>query len=191
MEEEKVGGGVRSGARTWQTRARVGGSPEKRESSAFQARGGGRSVEGACEGRRLLRSLTCRAKTEPQPLGRAARGFPDGTSWRARAGPGRDLHSHWGAPFAPLPGEVRAATRRAPERCCGRRNSGLRLGRPGGWRPGGGRPRPQASPTPPRPGAGLLQLQQISAHPGCSLGGQALRAEGDWSDVVTPKDESF
>lgn len=72
-----------------------------RSERALRSRPGG-SVAGACEGRRLLLPLTCRAEAEPRPLRGAARGFPDGTSWRA--GPGRALHGGWDAPFAPLPG---------------------------------------------------------------------------------------
>lgn len=108
------------------------------------------------EGRGLLLPLTCRAQEEPQPRGRAGRGFPDGKSWRA--GPGRALHCRWGASSPPLPGQVQAAIRRAPERCSAPRNARLPRGRP--------RPSAPSPPPPPLLGARLLQLLRISANPG-------------------------
>lgn len=71
----------------------------------------------------LLLLLTCGARAEPQPRGRAAHRFPDGTSWRA--GPRRALHDRWSASSPPLPGQVPGAElpsialRGGTPACCG------------------------------------------------------------------------
>lgn len=154
--KEKVGGGGRWGARTWQKPVRLGESPEQQASSEFQARrrgrGGGSSIARACEGRRQLLPLTWRTEGEPQPLGGVARGFPDGTSWRA--GPGRALHGRWGAHFP----RSRARGRRPPAAP----GALLRAAR----RPAACWGAPPAPGSPPAPAPPLLEASPAS--PGLS-----------------------
>lgn len=100
----------------------------------------------------LLLLLTCGARAEPQPRGRAAHRFPDGTSWRA--GPRRALHDRWSASSPPLPGQVPGAE--LPSIAL------LAAGPP---------PGPWTPPPPPRLGSRLLRLLHISA----SSGGQSPR----------------
>ena len=142
-----MGRGGRWGARTWQKRARLEGSPDKQESSGFQVRG-------------RVAGCFCRLPVAPrQSHSRAAvevAGFPTGSpGGRGRGGP---CTAAGARPLRLSPGQVQAAIRRAPERCSAPRNARLLRGRP--------RPYAPSPPPPPLLGARLLQLLRISANPG-------------------------
>lgn len=138
---------------------------------------------GAREGRGPRLPLTCRAKAEPLQRRRAARGLPDGTSWRA--GPGRGLHGHWGASYLPAP-RARCRLPRAvpPSAAAGRATPGSSQGCLGA-----GGPVVALRPMPrfhhacrPLLGAQLLQTQPT---PGCSPHDAALSAEKAWRTLAT------
>lgn len=121
----------------------------------------------------LLLPLTCGAQAEPQPRGRAAHRFPDGTSWRA--GPKRALPGRWGASSPPLRVRCRGlsspALLGAPERRLAAGTSRAHAPRPRrrGWEPGC---------------SGFSRSQQV---PGASLRGQALGVDKDWRVLATTK----
>lgn len=123
----------------------------------------------------FLKVLTtsCGAQAEPQPRGRAAHRFPDGTSWRA--GPKRALPGRWGASSPPLRVRCRGlsspALLGAPERRLAAGTSRAHAPRPRrrGWEPGC---------------SGFSRSQQV---PGASLRGQALGVDKDWRVLATTK----